>query len=142
MRLTVKKLTFSAAHWLPGHAECGYIHGHTYYIRNLVVETDKFVDFEMIARIIKLILDHKLFVPSCEEKNFERMLKQIRDNPIVNIFNNFKVIPKVSSFPETSVENLSVFVKMVIEDNTSAKVVHFELYEGPGQGVEYVQRQS
>lgn len=64
-------LRFSAAHMIPTHESCGYIHGHSYFV-DVEIEGDKtgdfnfVVDFKEVKSIVKEIcnsLDHRFLVP-------------------------------------------------------------------------------
>ena len=66
-------IRFSSSHILPGHAKCGYLHGHTYAIHSWICgeknEKGYIVDFSVLKSTLKEIadnLDHRVLIP---EKN-------------------------------------------------------------------------
>lgn len=67
-----KGLRFSASHIIPGHAECGKLHGHTYALHCVVrgepAAADGFiVDFNLLSAALRRVadsLDHKLLLPA------------------------------------------------------------------------------
>jgi 6-pyruvoyltetrahydropterin/6-carboxytetrahydropterin synthase len=67
-----KGVRFSASHIIPGHAQCGRMHGHTYAVhcvlRGEPAPGDGFiVDFNVLSAALKRVtdrLDHKLLLPS------------------------------------------------------------------------------
>jgi 6-pyruvoyltetrahydropterin/6-carboxytetrahydropterin synthase len=67
-----KGLRFSASHLIPGHPQCGRMHGHTYalhcVLRGEPAPGDGFiVDFNLLSAALRRVtdrLDHKLLLPS------------------------------------------------------------------------------
>jgi 6-pyruvoyltetrahydropterin/6-carboxytetrahydropterin synthase len=67
-----KGVRFSASHIIPGHAQCGRMHGHTYAIhcvlRGEPAPGDGFiVDFNLLSAALRRVterLDHKLLLPA------------------------------------------------------------------------------
>lgn len=117
-------LRFDSAHYLPGHPKCGALHGHTYFVRNLRIICDGFVDFGDIKRVVKEF-DHKLIIPDEDAVWWTKIPnEQIRAN-----------IMMISSIP--TVENISLELGKRLEAIPYVKAVLFELYEGPDQGVVY-----
>lgn len=66
-----KGVRFSASHIIPGHPECGRMHGHTYAVHCVVrgdpMPGDGFiVDFTVLSAALRKVterLDHKLLLP-------------------------------------------------------------------------------
>ena len=64
-------IKFSASHFIPGHAKCGRLHGHSYTL-HLVLYGEKaddgmvmdFVDLKKALRKIVDELDHRVILPS------------------------------------------------------------------------------
>ena len=63
-------LKFSACHFIPGHAKCGRLHGHTYAVHvRLEGEKNKagyiadFYDIKQLIRAIIEELDHRVLIP-------------------------------------------------------------------------------
>lgn len=60
-----KRVTFDAAHRIPGHPKCGYIHGHTYTVE-LVLAGKKtngagmLVDFGDVSTVLKSFVNENL----------------------------------------------------------------------------------
>lgn len=79
-----KTFTFEAAHFLPGHEKCGYIHGHTYKVTvevagNVDVRTGMVMDLHHLGDAVRQVLaklDHRCLnhlkvkdiceIPTCE----------------------------------------------------------------------------
>ena len=129
--LIIKELTFSAAHYLPGHPKCGVIHGHTFFVRNLEVQTSKFVDFGVIKEAIRNF-DHKLFIPRDHAPFWVRSYRPCREVGIELQGNTIEV----NGAP--TVENISVVLTNSLKVIDGVEAVRFELYEGPNQGVKVV----
>lgn len=81
MLTLIKKFTFEAGHYLPGHAKCGTQHGHSWTLKVSVegeinYQTGMVVDFSILKDEVWYYvlskLDHKnlndefQFVPTCE----------------------------------------------------------------------------
>ena len=130
--LKTKQLAFEAGQYVSSHPTCGFLHGHTYLIKNLEIEVDDnaFLDFGFIKEVIKEEFDHLLFVPIKHEKFWhevaEKAMKELGDEL------KFKLQVIVG---EVTVENLSDRLKTSLSCLRGVKSVHFELYEGLNQGV-------
>ena len=126
--IRIRELTFSAAHYLPGHPKCSAIHGHTYVIRNLVIRypEDEFVDFGEIKHIIKG-WDHRFIVPRKDAKIWEAIAERLFMELQVAV--RLKVIDG-----DPTVENIARELAREIKESTAAEEVHLELYEGFNQG--------
>ena len=78
MRVEVKGLKFSSAHFVVGHPKCERLHGHDYYVDVVIEgqlseknETGMLVDFGMVKQVVKPILDmldHKIIIPKNNDK--------------------------------------------------------------------------
>ena len=123
--LKIKQLTFSAAHYLPGHWKCSRIHGHTFIIRNLIIRypEDKFVDFEDVKKIIEG-WDHRFIVPQSHVPIWQE---------IARVY-GFQIATKAVK-GKPIVENIASKIAEEIREKTVAEEVQFELYEGLNQGV-------
>lgn len=82
MKVT-KRFTFEAAHFLPGHSKCGFVHGHTYTLevtierrldwidnRGMVMdfgELEKIVQREVIQWLDHSLLNNTIEFPTCEK---------------------------------------------------------------------------
>lgn len=128
--LKIRELTFSAAHYLPDHPRCGVIHGHTYFVRNLIIRypEDKFVDFGIINGIIRG-WDHCFIVPINHARYWEEVSQNWSKKLGITC-----VIRTIEGSP--TVENIARALKEEIKLKTGADSVSFALYEGPNQGVE------
>ena len=126
--LRIRKLTFSAAHYLPKHTKCSVIHGHTYVLRNIFIRypEDRFVDFEEIKRIIKS-WDHRFIIPAKDARVWEEIAEKWTFT--LQISFGLKVIDG-----DPTVENIARAIAREIKEKTAAEEVHFELYEGLDQG--------
>ena len=77
--IIVKRFTFEAAHFLPGHPKCGQVHGHSWIVKISVkgeIKNHMVIDFHNLKALVDSYvidkLDHKLLndifeYPSCEE---------------------------------------------------------------------------
>lgn len=90
MKVEVKGLKFSSAHFVVGHPKCERLHGHDYYVDVLVEgqldEKGMLVDFGMVKQVIKPILDmldHKIIIP---KGNTKLELHNLDDNGVDSIF--------------------------------------------------------
>ena len=132
LELVIDEIRFEAAHYLPGHGKCGYIHGHTYVIRDLrikVEETDSLgisIDFGAIKEALRFF-DHKLFVPSRDLEAWKNAsLPGVDSSRIIAID------------PAPSVEKISTYVRTYLASKFGIPEsnIRFKLYEGLNQGVE------
>lgn len=78
--ILIKRFTFEAGHYLPGHPKCGTQHGHSWsleiHIEGQVKEDGMVMDFSALKDLVDFhvlsYLDHKnlndefQFVPTCE----------------------------------------------------------------------------
>jgi len=126
-RLIIKELTFSAAHYISNHPKCSAIHGHTFFIRNLTIDCEQFVDFASVKKIISM-WDHTFIVP---EKDYEFWL---------NAFGTPKMgaswrLDLMTTQGDPTCENLSKTIRNQIRSIPGVTHVSLELYEGSNQGV-------
>ena len=126
-RLKIKELTFSAAHYISHHAKCGAIHGHTFFIRNLTIDCEQFVDFADVKKVI-MQWDHTFIVP---EKDYESWLKLIPSS--VSPWR----LDMMTVQGDPTCEILRETIRRQILSIPGAYNVQLELYEGPNQGVSY-----
>jgi len=130
VKLKIRELTFEAAHYLPGHPKCGVIHGHTYLIRNLTIETTEFVDFNDVKAIVKN-WDHMLIVP---EDAIEFFVREVE--PVLEKVNCRLKLRQVAGSP--IVENIAKqLAKELLKWLPGVTSIRFELYEGSNQGTVY-----
>ncbi len=142
MKIYFPEITFSAAHYIPGHPQCGGLHGHTYFVRNLEIEIETLdsvgmsIDFGLIKRYFKSEWDHKFFVPGDDyEKWREAFLGP--DAPInMDVEGHW-----LRAIKHTTAEWMVVEIRkglgelMEWNEVVSALKIHFDLYEGPNQAV-------
>jgi len=131
-------LKFSAAHYIVNHETCGCIHGHTFFIKDLVFEFSDdaklneqgiLVDFGNIKDYVKR-WDHKFIVPVVHHMFWDALYKTT----------NMPVKYNLLYVQKTSCESMAKDIKYDLEElamkESGEKVaVHFRLCEGPGQGV-------
>lgn len=137
MKLMFPELTFSAAHYIPGHPKCQRIHGHTYFVRNLEIEfniddidlSGMFEDFGMIKHYFDS-WDHTLIIPAADIEKWLEVKKKV---PSLFRWLSIHPVPTVPT-AETMVcvmhQELSIMMQ-------GAKSISLELYEGPNQGVKF-----
>lgn len=141
MKLTFPEITFSAAHYIPGHSKCNCIHGHTYFIRNLEIEysfehidkrTGISIDFGELKAMIAKFCDHAFIIPDKHFGIWYRVFELLKMEGV-------KLIDNRRPVPYTTVEGLADHLKQYIESNFGLPTgsVSFELYEGPKQGVKF-----
>jgi len=70
-----KGIRFSASHLIPGHEQCGHMHGHTYAMHAVIggepVGHGFIVDFNEVVAILKGLadrFDHRLLLPTRNER--------------------------------------------------------------------------
>jgi 6-pyruvoyl-tetrahydropterin synthase len=128
--LIIKELTFSAAHYIPAHPKCGAIHGHTFFVRNIRILCKAFVDFKLIKDTIQAY-DHKLLVP----KEAFNIWVQLADRYRLLEDNVNYRFDLVSIDGEPTCEDISKQLQRELQEIPGVHTAHFELYEGPNQGV-------
>ena len=73
-----------SAHFLPGHAKCGTLHGHTYKIEVIIEGENKsgmimdFADLKQSLREILSQFDHKLFNDFLEYPSIENICELMK----------------------------------------------------------------
>lgn len=134
MVLEFGELKFSAAHYIPGHPTCGGIHGHTYFIRGLVMDITTWpmdevgltIDFGKIKKYFKEVWDHKFIVPKKDQKFWEHIYSSTGYCPVRN---NLLVLK------HTTAEHMAAKIRADLMNISDGCDVHFTLCEGPAQGV-------
>ena len=124
--LVFDELTFSAAHYIPDHPKCSRLHGHTYFIKDLEVQCQEFVDIGSIKETIKR-LDHVILIPERHIEIWESIIENY--SAFLVVFFPIKDTP--------TVEDISVELAKLLKQLKGVVDVSFELYEGPNQGVAY-----
>jgi len=68
-------IKFSASHFIPGHAKCGRLHGHSYILRLAVHgdigEDGMIMDFVLLKKALRSLveaLDHRVLLPLLSNK--------------------------------------------------------------------------
>ncbi len=152
-------LRFSAAHIIPTHETCGFIHGHSYFV-DIEIEGEKegkfdfVVDFKDVKPIVKELcdsLDHRFLIPIFNDH------MDFKDLDIENLslesFDKsgsvqFKINSKGYTIPKedcvllplkyTSAEALSEYFVLklsdALKDKTNIKSISACVNEGIGQG--------
>jgi len=128
--LVIKELHFDASHYLDKtFGKCQYIHGHRWYIKNLVIETSKIVDFGLIEKVIN-IFDHRQIIPEMHTAFWSRVQSLIQEYNMP-----FKIRWVAIPFKLTLVENIKEEVKKMLLAIDGVEKVKFELYETYNEGV-------
>jgi len=128
-----EELYFSAAHYLADHPKCGVMHGHSYFIRKLLVEVEGFVDLGLIKNACKAF-DHATLVPSKHSTDWSALRNVVKDTPLEKVFSNIIVLED-NDLPGTTVEMMGEQLAKKFKAIPGIVDVSFELYEGPIQGV-------
>jgi len=129
--LKIRTLVFDSAHYIKGHPKCGSVHGHTYTVENLRVETTKFVDFEKLKIVIEEI-DHLLLVPREDDVVWER---------VCGILADYNIGLKILYIDgPTIVENIKKELCKLFLGLPGVQKVSFDLYEGLNSGVAVSER--
>ena len=126
-RLKIKELTFSAAHYIPDHPKCSALHGHTFFIRDLIIDCEEFVDFAVVKKIIDQ-WDHTLIVPERDYKSWLELVGDLKDGTPWRLD-----LMTVKGDP--TCEDLAIAIRRQIHAIPGVTYVEFELYEGSNQGV-------
>jgi len=136
MKLHFPEITFQAAHYIPGHDHCGSPHGHTYFVRELTVDLPQAklneqgisVDFGIIKGYFKESWDHKNIIPKASLIAWQDFYSFMgyKDNlrPVISTSAEF-----MAQVMKKELEGL------ILKEAFQTNVVHFELCEGPAQGV-------
>lgn len=128
--LIIKELHFDASHYLDGtFGKCQYIHGHRWYVKNLVIKTSKIVDFGLIKKAINNF-DHCKIIPEEHVKFWSRVQSLIQEYDMP-----FKIRWIAIPFKLTLVENIKEEVKKNLLAIDGVEEVKFELYETDNAGV-------
>jgi 6-pyruvoyl-tetrahydropterin synthase len=126
-KLIIKELTFSAAHYIPGHPKCGTVHGHTFFLRNILIDCNKFVDFGDIKQWIAT-WDHVLIIPRKHS-----VFWQTKIDPLLREIGIHQRYADVDGEP--TCEDISKEIRKQLELIKGVLNISFELYEGSNQGV-------
>ena len=129
MKLKIDEIRFDSAHYIPGYAgKCAGIHGHTYTVKDLVIDitdvqwdtdTGISIDFAVIKAYFDREWDHKFIVPPEWEENMVFM----------NMPYNLKTLPY------TTAECMAHEIRSDLTCIAEGGEVHFSLYEGYGKCV-------
>ena len=149
MKIYLPEITFSAAHYIPGHkGKCAGIHGHTYFIKDLTIDMgvpilDKMgisVDFGDVKQYFKDEWDHKFIIPKSHKMFLESALLTFPEELDPPKVNNLKPVEF------TSAEGIAEMMQYELVDIVNPKDIgfqpvsqsdiHFKLFEGPNQAVE------
>jgi 6-pyruvoyl-tetrahydropterin synthase len=137
MKIKIDSIEFCAAQYLPKEfGKCFSLHGHNYQLRNIIVETDKIVDFKKIKEAIDLI-DHCLLAPKKDEpfwKNIRLCANQYSTQYLIDQPVEFKIayIP----IEMIAVEFLGEEIRKELLKIDGIKDIHFELYETQNCGAQ------
>lgn len=129
--LIITDKTFDAGQYLPVEfGKCHNLHGHTYHIKNLEIQTEGIIDFTKIKKTIDEF-DHCILTTTEDKNKLQKILEfMVKEN--IDIFNlKFIAIPK----PMVTVEYLGQYIKEQLKSIVGVIDVTFELYETPTQGV-------
>jgi len=127
VKLIIREIAFEAAHYLPGHDKCSRLHGHTYIIRNLVIEGEPvggmLVDFNEIKSLIEDTFDHTVIVPRADEDKWREA------------FETLGLEPDYVAVSTPTVECIGQAIYLLLKKHYPEFQFSFELYEGLNQGV-------
>ena len=137
-------IKFSASHFIPGHAKCGRLHGHSYTLR-LVLYGDKaedgmvmdFVDLKRSLRSIVEELDHRVLLPG---RSREMTIKKGREVEVL-VGGKRYVLPQedviILDISQTSAEELSELIlgRLIreLDPPANVKIIEVGLDEERGQ---------
>lgn len=130
MKLFIREITFSAAHYLLDHPECGTPHGHTYFIKDLIIvaEPDKrgiIIDFGELKSYFEHHWDHMFIVPNLHFEHWYNLYQKLG-------FDTWRL----RASPNPTVENYAKSIKKdLMRSFQNIKWLSFKLLEGPKQGV-------
>jgi len=128
MELRIYRITFQAAHYIPGHPTCGVIHGHTYQVRDIKirgrVRKGMVLDFGKIKEYFKSRWDHSFIVPEDDTLKWRTILPEFGIDPMCII--EVK-IPTVECIAQNIRNELKVMFPNV--------KITFELWETDNEGV-------
>ena len=137
-------IKFSASHFIPGHAKCGRLHGHSYTLR-LVLYGDKaedgmvmdFVDLKRSLRSIVEELDHRILLPA---RSREMTIKKGREVEVL-VSGKRYVLPQknvtILDVSQTSAEELAELIlgRLIreLDPPANVKIIEVGLDEERGQ---------
>jgi len=129
--LDTSEIVIDSGQYIPFHPKCSHLHGHSYFIRNLLlsVKSGAFVDFGKIKEKVKEY-DHKLFCPPEHVEVWEEVGKIVQK---IGVIIDLKVIdgPNKMNLVEEIGEQLA---EELLEMDENVEAVSFGIYEGPNQG--------
>ena len=134
LSIDAKELYFSAAHYIPNHPQCGKLHGHTYFVKNLRIVAKGLVDFGDLKKAIKTF-DHCTLVPKKHADEWDKIYTRlvVEKSPIADVFSN--IIPiRDTDLPGTTVERIAEALREEFHRIPGVVEVHFTLTEGPTAG--------
>ncbi|MBU0496428.1 MAG: 6-carboxytetrahydropterin synthase [Candidatus Thermoplasmatota archaeon] len=138
-------LSFSAAHLIPHHAQCGILHGHTYVISctltgSVQKQTDMLIDFTEIKRHLRSIidtLDHRVLLPQQHPAvHWQKEIIQITlDKKSYKLPTQDCILLPI---PSTTAEHLATYILnefiMRLSKNHGLETITLTVDEGLGQG--------
>ena len=137
-------ITFSAAHYIPGHPTCGCIHGHTYFVKDLRIEVKEAinsmgisVDFGTIKKYFKSRWDHKFIVPLEYYKYWNNILdaNQLNCDSSNLVPLEFTTCEWMAAMMVRDLTSLVMDqIGDVWDDEDRVPTITFTLCEGPKQG--------
>ena len=148
MKLYFPEISFSAAHYIPGHKKCGGIHGHTYYIRDLTIDLGEpkldqsgmSIDFGIIKGYFKDHWDHKFIVPTNHYMFLQKALIDCEFPEELNPPMISNMVPleftTCEGMAEVIREQLVILLRQSYGDWINPSCISFKLFEGPNQAVE------
>ena len=129
--LKIGELHFDAAHYLDeSFGKCQYVHGHTYFVRNMEIICNKTVDFGKIEEAVNKF-DHLLFIPKEHARMWDGMISFAEKIGLLCKFRFYVLDSDLAT-----VENIADALRKEIEKIDGVLSAKFELYEGENKGVE------
>lgn len=127
--LVINELHFDAAHYLDkDFGKCQNLHGHRWYVKELLVTTEKIVDFNVIKVTIDSF-DHCLIIPFSHLGFWKEVVNLAEQK---NMPFKIRIVPIKDEL--VLVENLKKAIKTALLSLDGVKDVAFTLYEGDNYG--------
>jgi len=127
VELRIYRITFQAAHYIPGHPTCGVIHGHTYQVRDIKIKgrvrRGMVLDFGKLKQYFKDVWDHSFIVPFDDAVKWRTLL------PDMGLSSNI-VCVKIPT-----VECIAQRIKEELKELFPKVKITFELWETDNEGV-------
>ncbi len=129
--IVIDEISIDSGQYLPrSFGKCHHLHGHTYIIRNLVIQTKGIVDFNLLKTVYAQF-DHILIAPECDKPEIEKIIAYM----VVERIDIFEIVPLYIPYEYGAVEYIGEYLKTKLLEIKGVIRVSFKLYETPKSGM-------